>query len=87
MDPKGINQMKGDDLFFDMVQKYNQNYHSYYRKNCDEKSFTTYLYTKVDLLYCERLLHDKELAPLHGYVVKSEVNLVGMNNQKNPKGL
>ena len=49
MDPKGINQMKGDDLFFDMVQKYNQNYHSYYRKNCDEKSFTTYLCTKVDL--------------------------------------
>ena len=40
-----------------MISKYDQNYHGYYHKKGDEKSFTKYLCTKVDLLYCERLYH------------------------------
>ena len=33
----------------------NQRIHIYYHKNGDEKSFTTHLYTKDDLKYCECL--------------------------------
>ena len=40
-------QMKPADLFFTMISKYGQNYHGYFHKKGDEKSFTTYLCTET----------------------------------------
>ena len=42
-------QMKAKDLFFDMMSKFYQKFLSYYHEIGDEKCFTTYLCTKVDL--------------------------------------
>ena len=43
--------MKAKDLFIKMISKYeyDQNYHGHYHKKGEEKGFTTYLCTKVDL--------------------------------------
>ena len=41
-------QMKAKDLFFDMISKFYQKFHIYYRRIGGKKCFTTYLCTKVD---------------------------------------
>ena len=47
--------MKAEDLTFNMISISHRKFHVYNHDNGDENKVTTYLCTKVNLSYCERL--------------------------------